>query len=311
MNLPSPDLDIINDTLRTKYWSWVFFEQPGTPRTLLELFKEKLPHIESHTWEERFDFGGIYINGRPALKDQPLITPCKIEYYEPKFEISRAAQIFPPFRENYIVYKDDHILVAYKPPGLSSMPAKEQRHFSMKSHIERIIGKTIHMPSRLDVSAQGLLITSISTEAHAGLQQAFERRLVKKEYRCATHCNPSWSELTVTLPIGRSKDHSVLRVINYEAGQNAHTTFSVLGKSVSEGTPVAVFSAKPLTGRTHQIRVHAASSGAPLLGDRFYGGAAATSLHLVSLSIACAHPVTGKEINVELPDLLKPEWMRI
>jgi tRNA pseudouridine32 synthase/23S rRNA pseudouridine746 synthase len=309
MSLPPADLDIINDTLRTKYWSWVFLEPNGTPGTLLDLFKARLPHIPSDTWEERFDFGGIYINGRPVLKDQILTTPCKIEYYEPKFEISRASQIFPAFSEDYIVYIDDHILVAYKPAGLSSMPAKEQRYFSMKSHVERIIGKTIHMPSRLDVSAQGLLITSISPEAHAGLQQAFELRLVKKEYRCATNSIPYWCELNVTLPIGRSNDHSVLRVIDYETGQTAHTIFSVLGSAHSNGIPVTVFSAKPITGRTHQIRVHAANSGAPLLGDRFYGGAPAASLHLVSFSIACAHPVTGREINVTLPESLRAAWI--
>ena len=309
MSLPPADLDIINDTLRTRYWSWVFLEPKDTPGSLLDLFKTRLGHIAADTWEERFDFGGIYINGRPVLKDQILTSPCKIEYYEPKFEISQASQVFPAFSEDYIVYRDDYILVAYKPAGLSSMPAKEQRHFSMKAHIEHLIGQTIHMPSRLDVSAQGLLITSISDEAHAGLQQAFERRLVKKEYRCATHAILPWDELNVTAPIGRSKDHSVLRVIDYETGQSANTIFSVLGSSKSDGKAVTVFSAKPITGRTHQIRVHAANSGAPLLGDRFYGGAAATSLHLVSFSITCLHPVTGAEINITLPEWLRAGWI--
>jgi tRNA pseudouridine32 synthase/23S rRNA pseudouridine746 synthase len=306
----TPDLESINDCLRTKYWSWTFLNPSDAPRTLLDLFHAELPHIHPNTWAERFDFGGIYINGRAILTDQILPTPCKVEYYEPKFEISLAAQIFPPFKEEYIVYRDEHVLVAYKPAGLSSMPAKEQRHFSMKAYLERYVGKTIHMPSRLDVSTQGLIIASISPEAHAGLQQAFEHRLVDKQYLCATLALPPWNQLTVALPIGRSQDHPVLRAIDHESGQNALTKFSVLGNSESDGTPVTVFSAKPLTGRTHQIRVHASNSGAALLGDRFYGGAPADSLHLVSFSITCWHPITGSEVNVTLPDSLRAGWIK-
>jgi 23S rRNA-/tRNA-specific pseudouridylate synthase len=191
------------------------------------------------------------------------------------------------------------------------MPAKEQRHFSMKTYLERFTGSIIHMPSRLDVSTQGLLITSISSKAHAKLQQAFEHRLVKKEYLCATHIKPTWSNLSVNLPIGRAKEHSVLRVIDHKDGQAAQTELSVLGSSNTSKSPIYVLSAKPLTGRTHQIRVHTATSGVPILGDKFYGGAPATSLHLVSFAVACLHPVTGKQIKFTLPKSLQPSWFTL
>jgi 23S rRNA-/tRNA-specific pseudouridylate synthase len=111
-----------------------------------------------------------------------------------------------------VVYRDDDILIAYKPAGLSSMPAKEQRHFSMKASIEALVQRSIHMPSRLDVSAQGLLVTSISARAHARLQQAFESRQVTKRYLCASRQRPPWSETRVTLPIARDPRHPVLRI---------------------------------------------------------------------------------------------------
>jgi 23S rRNA-/tRNA-specific pseudouridylate synthase len=311
MNEISQDLELVNDTLRTKYWSWVFYDPQSSPLTLLDALKAGLPHVDHASWNERLDFGGAYINGRAALMDQPLPYPCKIEYYEPKFEIAGASQIFPEFKEEYVIFRDEHILVAYKPPGLSSMPAKEQRHFSMKTYLERFTGSIIHMPSRLDVSTQGLLITSISSKAHAKLQQAFEHRLVKKEYLCATHIKPTWSNLSVNLPIGRAKEHSVLRVIDHKDGQAAQTELSVLGSSNTSKSPIYVLSAKPLTGRTHQIRVHTATSGVPILGDKFYGGAPATSLHLVSFAVACLHPVTGKQIKFTLPKSLQPSWFTL
>jgi tRNA pseudouridine32 synthase/23S rRNA pseudouridine746 synthase len=207
-----------------------------------------------------------------------------------------------------VVYRDDDILIAYKPAGLSSMPAKEQRHFSMKASIEALVQRSIHMPSRLDVSAQGLLVTSISARAHARLQQAFESRQVTKRYLCASRQRPPWSETRVTLPIARDPRHPVLRIAHATDGQPAETFFRFECDTESEGTPVRVYLAEPITGRTHQIRVHAASQGIALHGDRFYGGERASHLHLVSCEVIVAHPVSGAALRCVLPHSLRPQW---
>lgn len=303
-------IELVNETLRTRYWSKVILDRGCEPSHLLEFLTKNLPHIAASSWQQRFEFGGIYVNGREATDDVELPTPCRVEYYEPKFDIACAHNVFPEFKDEYIVYRDAHIIVAYKPPGLSSMPAKEQRHFSLKAAVERRIGSTVHMPSRLDVSAQGLLVMSSSPDTHAHLQKAFEHRTVRKEYLCASNSPVQWETRRVELPIARDPRHPVLRRVAQQGGQSAVTELSYLGQSTSGNSSVHVFRALPTTGRTHQIRVHAAAAGVPLSGDRFYGGGPARYLHLVSYSITLIHPHTKIPLTITLPESLIPDWIR-
>jgi 23S rRNA-/tRNA-specific pseudouridylate synthase len=277
---------------------------------LLPFLISRLPHIPAESWPERFDFGGVYVNGREALTDLPLPYPCKIEYYEPKFAISDAASIFPPFSAENILYHDEHIAVAYKPPRLSSMPAKEQRHFSLKRYLDNYFGRPVHMPSRLDVSAQGLVVVSTSPLAHAGLQRAFELRTVSKTYRFATHTVEPFGERTVSLNIANDPRHPVLRRASLTEGQSAETLLRFSHSALSGEHAVSVITAKPITGRTHQIRVHAASQQMPIVGDNFYDGLTAPYLHLVSYALEITHPITKLPLSLELPEKLTPAWVR-
>jgi len=276
----------------------------------MEVLQRELPHIPSDSWPERFDFGGIYVNGHPALSDQALPFPCRVEYYEPKFSISEATQVYPDVTEKSIIYSDGDIAIAYKPASLSSMPAKEQRHFSLKRSVEKLLGVTIHMPSRLDVSAQGLVLVSTAPRAHALLQQAFESRRVTKRYLCATAGVCSWDTRVERGLIGRDPLHPVLRISPAEQGQTAETIFTNLGAGISSGQTVAVLCAQPITGRTHQIRVHAAANDLPLLGDKFYGGRDASYLHLVSSYISFLHPIDGRLVECSVPLEFQRDWMR-
>jgi 23S rRNA-/tRNA-specific pseudouridylate synthase len=277
----------------------------------MDALHHKLPHIPVESWPERFEFGGVYVNGHAANDDGPLPCPCRVEYYEPKFDISIAREMFPKFESNYVLYSDDYIAVVFKPPKLPSMPAKEQRHFSLKASIERLLGRSIHMPSRLDVSAQGLVVVSINPKTHGALQRAFEERTVHKVYRLGTDSPVNFDQRTVTFRIGRDSRHPVLRAPVETGGQDAVTAFSHLWNNQETATgPSTVLSAEPVTGRTHQIRVHAAFSGFPIKGDNFYGGTPAQSLHLVSYAVSLRHPVSGSPLTVELPISLGPEWVR-
>jgi 23S rRNA-/tRNA-specific pseudouridylate synthase len=306
---PPTDLARVNETLRTRYWSWILRSDADGPRPLLDLLKERLPHIPADSWPERFEFGGIYVNGLEALSDMVLPLPSKIEYYEPKFDIGSAHAHFSPFKDEYVLFNDDAIAIVYKPPHLSSMPAKEQRHFSLKASLEKHFQRPIHMPSRLDVSAQGLVVVSISPAAHAGLQRAFETRAVHKTYRCASHVRSSWPEQVVDFNIAVSPEHPVLRVASTSEGQTAQTRLVYSHSSTSEEIPVHVYTANPITGRTHQIRVHAAASGLSLVGDNFYGGTRASYLHLASCALTLPHPITGATVFLSLPEHLSPAWV--
>ena len=306
--MPPLNLERVHTTLRTKYWSFILRDSDEGPHSLLRLLCERLPHIDPTSWEERFDFGGVYVNGLEALRDMPLPRPVKVEYYEPKFPIAQARSQFAAFHSDYILFHDDAVAVVYKPPHLSSMPAKEQRHFSLKAALERELGRSIHMPSRLDVSAQGIVVVSTASSAHAGLQRAFETRLVGKTYRFASHTRSLWDEKEVNFPIAVSPEHPVLRVASTHGGQSARTRLRYSHDATIGGVHSHIYTANPITGRTHQIRVHAAAVELPLIGDNFYGGLQAPNLHLVSCAISLPHPLSGERIEFELPQRLAPSW---
>ena len=302
-------LDRVEQTLRTRYHCWKVYNPLEGVTTLRQLLLQRLPHIESTSWPERFDFGGIYVNGYEMLSDCDLPFPCKIEYYEPKFPIADAPAIFPQFDVRQVVFHDEHVAVVYKPPGLPSMPAKEQRHYSLKGYLERHFNTSIHMPSRLDVSAQGLVIVSLSSAAHAGLQHAFERRTAHKMYSLATDRCAPFEERVIDRKIAQDPAHPVLRTTTLSEGQRATTVLTFSHDSMSEGLAISVINAQPITGRTHQIRVHAASQGLPIVGDNFYGGTPARYLHLVSRFIEVTHPVTTNKLRISAPVELLPDWI--
>jgi tRNA pseudouridine32 synthase/23S rRNA pseudouridine746 synthase len=303
-----PDLDRVEQTLRTKYWCWHLLEPGNQAHTIISFLRSNLAHISEESWMERLDFGGIFLNGREITLDQPLVYPAKVEYYEPKFDICDASSVFATVTQEHIIYADDDICVAYKPPRLPSMPAKEQRHFSLKTSLEKLLKCTVHMPSRLDMSAQGILVVSLSERAHGPLQRAFELRRVKKRYRLATAASCAWHSHTEDTNITRDPSHPVLRTISRDIGQAALTHFEHLYTTGAGSIVQTVLQASPVSGRTHQIRVHAAHAGIPIVGDNFYGGANACELHLVSYELELEHPTKGSSMLFTAPTSLTPPW---
>jgi 23S rRNA-/tRNA-specific pseudouridylate synthase len=300
--------ETVESALRTRYHQWIFREGPLPYSHLFELLARELPYISEAEWQTRADFGGVYLNGHPALTDQKLPTPCRIEYYEPKFSLAEVGDVYPQVTGDHIVFSDGDIAVAYKPARLPTMPAKEQRHFSLKHSLERILDTTVHMPSRLDVSVSGLVVVSTSPKMHAPLQHAFEKRQVMKRYLLLTSHRPSSDEWACDARIGEHPAHPVLRSAVSDGGQDAKTRF-VSSKSSADQSRWLV-NAYPVTGRTHQIRVHAAHSGIPIVGDRFYGGEKAEMLHLLSYEVSFQHPLTGRTFSCRVPEGFCPGWVK-
>ena len=300
-------LDRIEKTLLTKYWKWVFCSYEDLPDSLFAHLIKALPHIPSEEWQERADFGGLYVNGYQSLREQNLPCPCRIEYYEPKFKLSEAGTLFPQVDESNILYQDDDLAIVYKPLRLPSVPAKDQRHYSLKGSLEKLLKKKIHMPSRLDVSVQGLVAISLSAQMHPLLQRLFEDRKITKEYRLTTGYMPPAPSWEVDGNIDRDPTHPVLRRVVQLGGKPSFTKFTTLGEHrTSKQWLVA---AQPLTGRTHQIRVHASHSGIPIDGDNFYGGIDSDELHLASYKLSFIHLVTQKDFEFELPPNIRSSWM--
>ncbi len=302
-----PDFSRIEKTLTSIYHRFLLFEEAHADATVIGTLHERLPHIAFDSWPQRLQWGGIFLNGIEVSNDRPLTYPCKVEYYEPKFEIEKAAEYFSPFGPEHIVYEDEDLLVVFKTGRLSCVPGREQKHLNLRSFVTSYLGHEVHMPSRLDLSTQGLVAISKSTRMHPHLQRAFEGRKVKKRYLLDTAAAPGWTEQVLETRIGKSLHHPILRSVNpkHELGDLALTNFCVLDVSV-QGT---LIEASPLTGRTHQIRVHAQHLGVPIKGDNFYGGAEAPELRLLSYSISLFHPFHNRELSIAVPRDLRPEWL--
>ena len=300
----------IDNALMSIYWE-VILHEPGR-RTLLETLSEKLPHIPMATWPERLTWGGLFVNGHEVKGDLTLPSPFRLEYYEPRYNFQEPYSFFPKFDSKWVLYEDDDLLVMLKPQGLPSMPAREQKRYCLKVYADSYVGKPVHMPSRLDMSTAGVVVMSKNEKYHNTVQRLFERRRVKKSYLFETASAVSFERITVNKPIDRDPTHQVLRTTVTEGGKPAVTTFERIGegmlKTESGEIPTVLIKAEPLTGRTHQIRVHALSIGVPVVGDKFYMGAPASSLHLLSYEVALPHPRSGGEIVVGLRPEMIPEW---
>lgn len=301
------DLDRIEEALTSKKWSWIYTDSKDCPHSLFSALHTNMPHIDRDSWHGRCAVGGVYLNGMAVFTDQELNVPCKIEYYEPKFEHSKIREIFPSFDEKQIIYRDDWILVAWKPAGLSCMPTKEQKTLNLKSYLEDHLGRHIHMPSRIDTSTQGLVIVSLHPEMHNYLQQAFERKTIIKRYLLEVAGEPSWDALPVIASIGKDNRHPVLRQIVNTGGKNGITFFTVKERRLRS----TLLQARLMTGRTHQIRLHSSHIGFPIIGDNFYGGLEAETLHLLSFELSLWHPHMKQRLEICTPDHFIPSWAKI
>lgn len=292
----------------SRYWKFIFVSADELPRSLCAALELRIPHIDPESWPGRLRWGGAYVNGRPAREEMPLPLPCQIEYYEPRFRIEDAHSFFPSFKPEYVLYRDEFVAVVFKPAGLPAMPAREQLHFNIKSYLDRHFGTTVHMPSRLDLSTAGVLAVSLSPRTHRAINRAYEKRVAEKTYLLESAAPVTWERQVVELPIGRDPQHPVLRMPHGTNARAACTEFARIGQDAEGSGTRTLIAAKPHTGRTHQIRVHAAYSGFPIVGDNFYGGAPEQALRLLSYRLRLPHPISGRRIEVTVPDELLPEW---
>ena len=214
-----------------------------------------------------------------------------------------------------VVYEDSDIIVVNKPKGMVVHPANGNPDGTLVNAIMNIckgslsgIGGEIRpgIVHRLDKDTSGLLIVAKNDLAHINMSTQIKNREVKKIYIALVKGNINENEATINMPIGRStKDRKKMAV--RKEGKEAVTHFKVL-KRYGDYTLLKI---KIDTGRTHQIRVHMAEIGHPVVGDMVYSkgknefGVEGQMLHATSLDFK--HPITGKEMHLEadLPEYFK------
>lgn len=200
-----------------------------------------------------------------------------------------------------VVYEDDAIVVVNKPAGMLSVPGNVITD-SVETRLRQrypATGNQNLLLHRLDQPTSGLLVAAKSAPVHKHLHQQFQQRKVRKHYiaRLAATGLPAGGE--ICLPLRVDIDDRPRQLVCYQHGKPAHTIYRVLSNDAD--TTLVEF--QPVTGRTHQLRVHAAHPhglNAAIVGDELYGSPA-DRLHLHAQTLAFNHPVTGKLMSFAVP----------
>ncbi len=201
-----------------------------------------------------------------------------------------------------IVYADEWLVVVDKPAGMLSVPGKDGAASVQELLCELLPDAPDPLVAhRLDMATSGLIVAAKSGSVHKALQEQFALRKVHKTYVAVVGGNVEGNEGHVRLPLRPDIDDRPRQLVDFEHGRQAVTSWRVLSRSSDDTVRLEMH---PLTGRTHQLRVHAAHHlglNAPMVGDRLYGGRQCDRLLLHAAAITFTHPVSGRRITVKSP----------
>ncbi|MCI0471467.1 MAG: RluA family pseudouridine synthase [Candidatus Aminicenantes bacterium] len=269
--------------------------------------KESLPEISRAKIEKLIKYNRVELNGVLVARKNREIVPgdvAIVEFVEPE------KKEYIPTRELKILYEDDYLLIIDKPPGISVHPGAGERGETILDiftyyypRVKEI--KDSDRPGivhRLDKETSGVLILARNEQSMKNMQQAFKRREVKKCYLALVSGRMRQRSGTIDAPITRSRRDRQKFIVahgeNKETARAAVTDFSV----IKEFTGFSFIKLFPITGRTHQLRVHLTHYGCPILGDKRYGRVGSFErLALHAYAVAFVHPITGRFVSVKSP----------
>ena len=244
-------------------------------------------------WKER-----LLVNGVPCHTDYPVKPGDRVCALLPEAEIAYPAE-FAPID---ILYEDDHLLAVDKPAGMLIHPSRAMMTGTLANRVQGHYQKTgqncvFHPITRLDRDTFGVVLIAKNAHIHRLLQGKLQ-----KTYYALVWGGPQQDAGAIDAPIARREKPSLLRYVSPE-GKPSLTEYKVLHR----GQMGCLMALSPITGRTHQLRVHCAHMGFPILGDPQYGSeeSRAFSYKLgLSTQALCAarlnlsHPITGKDLEI-------------
>ena len=192
-----------------------------------------------------------------------------------------------------VIYEDEYLLVLDKPAGLPVLPDGWEKDAPyLVKMLEEEFGK-LWIVHRLDKITSGVMVFARDADTHRTLNIQFEERQAEKVYHALVEGIPAWNEKIAKHPLRINVGHKHRTGVSDKYGKPSETRFKVIKRYQARPEhgrrDLALLEARPVTGRTHQIRVHAYALGHPLLGDMLYG---ASETHLITRPALHAHSLT-------------------
>jgi tRNA pseudouridine32 synthase / 23S rRNA pseudouridine746 synthase len=229
----------------------------------------------------------------------------------------------PPKGFPEILHEDEHFVVVDKQPGILSVPGiAPEKKDCLRSRVEEMFPlatgpMTCH---RLDFSTSGVMILALDANTHRNLSRQFEQRKVQKRYIALLEGHLEKDKGEINCPMRKDMEVRPLMLVDYVQGKPSVTHYTVLSHEEFDSRPVTRVEFKPHTGRTHQLRVHAAHPqvttvgemgindpdettglNAPIVGDELYSPNYNTRLMLHASMLTIYHPITGKQMTFKAP----------
>ena len=200
-----------------------------------------------------------------------------------------------------ILYRDEDIIVLNKPSGLLSVRGRAAAHFdSVQTRVQTVL-PTASVVHRLDMATSGLIIMALNKAANSALSRQFQQREVSKTYYARVFGKPQTTRGEINLPLICDWPNRPKQMVDHDNGKPSTTQYEV----VTQNTYSALVKLTPITGRSHQLRVHMQALGHPILGDRLYANEQALNvsdrLLLHAHSIRFQHPVSGETLSFASP----------
>lgn len=275
--------------------------------------KKHFPHVPFGQMQKLLRTGQVRVDGKRAKGDarlgagQELRLPPMLANAEVAEKTTDAKD--RDFIRNLVIYEDEDLIAINKPAGLAVQGGSGiARHVDgMLDHLSGANGVRPRLVHRLDKETSGVLLLARSAEAARRLAAAFSGRDVEKTYWAITAPAPRDDSGRIDAPLAKGESGPAMEKMmeDEDTGKAAITDYRVLNRSKD----AALVAFHPLTGRTHQIRVHASIVGAPLWGDQKYGGEKGKSFFLHARELVLEHPKKGGNLRLcaPLPDAFQAQ----
>ena len=214
-------------------------------------------------------------------------------------------EFFKDFAQEITVYEDDDIWVVDKPAGLLSVDGKTLK-VSLLARLERA-NPAVKLIHRLDMDTSGLIIFAKNAAAQTNISKQFIERLPQKKYQARVF--GAWEQVGATgeisVPVRYEPTTKPRHIVDHDWSKHALTLYEVIAHEMCDGQPVTRVMLKPVTGRSHQLRVHMVHAGHVMIGDPIYAEGVALKiaprLNLHAQQLRLKHPVLGAWMDWESP----------